>query len=63
MDAVCVEITGIAAQLNRVGDVHEVQFPLVGRASLHDVVHQLQFLQVFVRLAVKLEVGLQVGFV
>ena len=44
VDAVRVEITGVAPQLNRVGDVHEVQLPLVGGASLHDVVHQLQLL-------------------
>ena len=63
VDAVSVEITGIAPELNRVGDVHEVQFPLVGRAALHDVVHQLQLLQMFVGLAVELEVGLEIGFV
>ena len=44
VDAVCVEITGVAPQLNRVGDVHEVQFPLVGRPALHDVIYQLQLL-------------------
>ena len=63
VDAVCVEITAIAAELNRVGDVHEVQFPLVSRPSLHDVIHQLQLLQMFVRLAVQLEVGFEIGFV
>ena len=63
VNAVRVEITGVTAQLNRVGDVHEVQLPLVGGAALHDVIDKLQLLQMFVRLAVQLEVCLEISFV
>ena len=63
VDAVRVEITGITAELNRVGDVHEVELPLVGGTTLHDVIDKLQLLEMFVRLAVELEVSLEISFV
>ena len=63
VDAVGVEITGVATELNRVGDIHEVELPFIGRPALHDVVYQLQLLEVLVCLTVKLEVSFQVGLV
>ena len=61
--AVRVKVARVAPQLHRVRHVHKVELPLVGGAALHDVVDELQLLQVLVRLAVQLEVGLQVGLV
>lgn len=63
VDAVGVEITRVAPQLHGVGHVHEVELPLVLGSALHDVVDKLQLLQVFVCLAVELEVGFEISFV
>ena len=63
MDTVSVEITGVTPELHRVGDIHEVQLPLVGWAALHNVVDKLELLQMFVRLTMELEVGFEISFV
>ena len=58
-----VKVTGVAPQLDRIETGEEPQLPLVGLAPFLDVVHMTQSLQVLVRLAMKLEVGFQVGLV
>ena len=63
MDAVGVEVAGVTAQLHRVRHVHVAQLPLIGGAALHDVVDELELLEMLVGLAVELEVGLEVGLV
>lgn len=63
MNTICVEITSITSQLYRVRHIHKVKLPLVVGPTLHDVVDKLELLQVFVCLAVQLEVSLEVGLV
>ena len=58
-----VVVAGVAPHLGRVGAGKHVQLPLVGRTPLPDVVEERKPCQVFVRFAVQLEVGLQVGLV
>lgn len=62
--AVRVIIARVTPQLRGTGGRGQVlELPLVPRAALFHVVHVLQTLEMLVRLAVQLEVRLQVGFV
>jgi hypothetical protein len=63
VQAVGVVVASVAPELNRIGHGQELELPLVLRSTLLDVVDMVQTLKVFVRLAVELEVGLQVGLV
>ena len=63
VQTVGVVVTGIAPQLNRIGDIQELQLPLIGWPAFLDVIDVVQALEVLVCLAVELKVGLQVGFV
>ena len=63
VDTVSIKITSITAQLNRVGDIHEVQLPFIGRTAFHDVIDELELLQMLVRFTVELEVGFEISFV
>ena len=59
----CEEVAGVAAHLHRAQPQQEPQLPLVLWAAFPDVIEEGQAGQVFVRLQVQLEVGLQAGLV
>lgn len=63
LQAVGVVVTCVAFQMDWVPYGHALEPPLVGFAPLLDVCHQLEFLHVLVRLAVQLEVGLELRVV
>ena len=63
LQAVGVVVAGVALEVDRVADGHALEPPLVGLAALLDVGHQLVLLHVLVRLALQLEVGLELGAV
>lgn len=61
--AVGVVLAQVAPHVHWVGVGEELELPLVTMAALQDVVDVLQLLEVLVRLAVQLEVGLEIGLV
>lgn len=61
LQAVGVVVARVALQVHRVADGHAFQAPLVAFAPFLDVGHQLVLLDVLVRLAVQLEVGLELS--
>ena len=56
--AVGVIVASVAPQLNWIGDIQELELPLIGRAPFFDMVHVIQALEMFVSFAVELKVGL-----
>ena len=63
VQTVGVVITRVTAKLNRVGNIQKLQLPFITGTTLLDVIHVVKTLQMLVCLAMKLEIGLQIGLV